>query len=263
LNSLLISQKVWESIIMNFIIDLSDSTSVSNIFYDSIMIAVDRLFKMMHYISTQKIMIVFNLINLFLDKVVWYHKAFDDIVFDRDFVFTSYFWTSLCYHLLIKWKLSIVFHSCIDDQIKKQNQTLKTYLQAYCNDVQNNWVYLLIMIEFFYNNSVYIATSITSFFAITEKHSRMKFSIKNHLKKSESIMNYTTRMKRLHKNLCYRLAEANVNYATQHDKRHFAKMYFINQLIWLNVKNIWIKKSFKKLEVKRYKLYRILKWLSR
>ncbi len=91
----------------------------------------------------------------------------------------------------------------------------------------------------------------------------MKFNIKNHLKKLKSVMNYTMRMKRLHENLRYRLAEINVDYMTQHDKRHFAKMYFINQLMWLNVKNIWIKKSFKKLEVKRYKSYRILKWLSR
>ncbi len=102
LNSLLISWRIWESIIMNFIINLSDSTSVSDIFYDSIMIVVDRLFKMMHYISTWKTITVFNLINLFLDKVVWYHETFDDIVFDRDFIFTLHFWISLCYHLLIK-----------------------------------------------------------------------------------------------------------------------------------------------------------------
>ncbi len=76
-------------------------------------------------------------------------------------------------------------------------------------------------------------------------------------------MNYTTRMKKLHENLCYRLAEANVDYTTQHDKKHSAKMYLVNQLMWLNVKNIQIKKFFKKLEAKKYKLYRILKWLSR
>jgi len=87
------------------------------------------------------------------------------------------------------------------------------------------------MIEFFYNNSVYITTLITSFFAITEKHSRMKFSIKNHSKKSESVTNYTMRMKRLHKNLRYRLAETNVDYVTQHDKKHFAKMYLVDQLM--------------------------------
>ncbi len=119
------------------------------------------------------------------------------------------------------------------------------------------------MIEFFYNNSVHIATSITSFFAVTERHSRMKFSIKSHLKKSESVTNYAMRMKRLHENLCYRLAEINVDYVTQHDKKHSVKTYFINQLIWLNVKNIWIKKSFKKLEARKYELYRILEWLSR
>ncbi len=76
---------------MNFIIDLSDSTNVSDIFYDNIMIIVDRFFKIMHYISIQKTMIAFNLIDFFLDRVVQYHEAFDDIVFDKDFIFTSYF----------------------------------------------------------------------------------------------------------------------------------------------------------------------------
>ncbi len=76
-------------------------------------------------------------------------------------------------------------------------------------------------------------------------------------------MNYVTRMKKLHENLCYRLAETNVDYVTQHNKKHSVKMYFVDQLMWLNVKNIQIKKSFKKLEVKKYESYRILKRLSR
>jgi hypothetical protein len=87
------------------------------------------------------------------------------------------------------------------------------------------------MIEFFYNNNIHIATSIMSFFVITEKYSRMKFNIKSHLKKSESIINYAMKMKKLHKNLCYRLAKINVDYTTQHNKRHSFKIYFINQLM--------------------------------
>jgi len=87
------------------------------------------------------------------------------------------------------------------------------------------------MIKFFYNNSIHIATSITSFFAVTEKHLRMKFSIKNHSKKLKSVTNYVIRMKRLHENLRYRLAEINVDYMIQYDKKHFAKMYFIDQLM--------------------------------
>jgi len=87
------------------------------------------------------------------------------------------------------------------------------------------------MIEFFYNNSIYIATSITSFFAIIKKYSRMKFSIKNHSKKSKSIMNYIMKMKRLHENLYYKLAKININYVIQHDKRYFVKTYFVNQLM--------------------------------
>jgi len=228
LNSLFISWRVWENIIMNFIIDFSDSTSILDIFYDSIMIVVNCFFKMTHYISTWKTMTAFNLIDLFLDKVVWYHETSDDIISDRNFIFTSHFWMLLCYHLLIKQKLSIAFHSCIDDQIKRQNQILETYLQAYCNDVQNDWIHLLVMTEFFYNNSIHVAISITSFFAITERHLRMKFSVKNHSKKSELVTNYTMRMKRLHENLCYRLAKINIDYMTQHDKKYFAKTYLVD-----------------------------------
>jgi len=84
------------------------------------------------------------------------------------------------------------------------------------------------MIEFFYNNSIHVATLITSFFVVIEKHLKMKFNIKNYLKKSESIINYTMKMKKLHKNLCYRFAKTNVNYMIQHDKRHFFKIYLVN-----------------------------------
>ncbi len=70
-------------------------------------------------------------------------------------------------------------------------------------------------------------------------------------------------MKKLHENLYYKLAKININYVIQHDKRYFVKTYFVNQLMWLNIKNIWIKKFFKKLEVKKYELYKILKCLSR
>ncbi len=70
-------------------------------------------------------------------------------------------------------------------------------------------------------------------------------------------------MKKLHENLCYRLAKTNTDYMTQHNKKHSVKTYLVNQLMWLNVKNIWIKKFFKKLEVRRYESYRILKHLSR
>jgi len=87
------------------------------------------------------------------------------------------------------------------------------------------------MIEFFYNNSVYIATLITSFFVITERHFRMKFSVKNHSKKSELIINYTIKMKKLHENLRYRLAKINADYTTQHDKKHSANMYFVDYLM--------------------------------
>ena len=61
------------------------------------------------------------------------------IISDRGAVFTSKFWSSLCYFLRIKQKLSMVFHPQTDGQTECQNQTLEQYLRAYVAYQQDDW----------------------------------------------------------------------------------------------------------------------------
>ena len=52
----------------------------------------------------------------------------------------------------IKQKLSTTFHPQTDGQMERMNRTMEQYLRMYCNYQQDDWVELLSLTEFFYNN---------------------------------------------------------------------------------------------------------------
>jgi len=108
---------------------------------------------MTRYVSTNKNLIVIEFVDIFFEEIICWYDIFKEIVLDRNSIFISSYWFKICYQMKIKCWLSIIFHFQTDEQIKHQNQLLKHYLHYYCNDKQNNWVNLLLLIEFIYINA--------------------------------------------------------------------------------------------------------------
>ena len=108
---------------------------------------------MVHYELVKVIINALGLAEVIIDVVVWHHDLLDSIVTDRNSFFTSKFWSSLCYFLRVKQKLSTAFHPQTDDQIERQNSTIEAYLQAFVNFKQNDLARLLLMAKFEYNNA--------------------------------------------------------------------------------------------------------------
>ena len=104
-----------------------------------------------------------GLAEVIIDVVVWYHGLSDSIDSDRDSVFTSKFWSSICYFLGIKQRLSTIFYPQTDGQRERQNITMEAYLRAFVNYKQNAWAKLVPMVEFAHNNAKNASTSYTSF----------------------------------------------------------------------------------------------------
>ena len=88
---------------------------------------------------------------------------FDSITSNCSSVFTSKFWSSLCYFLSIKRKLSTPFYPQTDSQSKQQNSIIEIYLRAFVNYKKDNWARLLLMVEFAYNNAKHASMEYTSF----------------------------------------------------------------------------------------------------
>jgi len=65
----------------------------------------------------------------------------------------------------IRSRMSTAFHPQTDGQTKRLNQTIEAYLRSFVNHEQDDWVNLLPLAEFAYNNSVTTATGMSPFYA--------------------------------------------------------------------------------------------------
>jgi len=61
--------------------------------------------------------------------------------------------------------MSTAFHLQTDGQTERLNQNIQAYLRAFVNRKQDDWVPLLPMAEFAYNNSVTTGNGMSPFFA--------------------------------------------------------------------------------------------------
>ncbi len=82
--------------------------------YDSILVIVDRLTKMVHYKPVKVMIDAPGLAEVIIHMVVRHHGVPESIIMDLGLLFTSKFWSLLCYFLGIKRKLSTVFHPQTD-----------------------------------------------------------------------------------------------------------------------------------------------------
>ena len=128
----------WKNLSIDFVTGLPISRNWKRDRYDSILVIVDQLTKMIHYKSVKVTINAPGLAEVIINVVERYHGLPNLIVTDRGFLFTSKFWSLLCYFLGIKQKLSTAFHLQTDGQTKKQNSTMEAYLRPFVNFEQNN-----------------------------------------------------------------------------------------------------------------------------
>ena len=110
------------------IVGLPSSADSKGNTYDAILIIVDCFTKMVKYISIREIIAAPQLAELFCNEIIKQYSTLRSIVTNRGSIFTSEYWSTLCYYMKAKCKLSTAFHLQINRQIECQNQVLKHYL---------------------------------------------------------------------------------------------------------------------------------------
>ena len=121
---------------------------------------------MAKYISVNKDIDAVSLANTMIDRIFSVYGIPDGIVSDRGTVFTSQYWSDICYQSKVKRRLSTAFHPQTDGQTERQNQTLEHYLRVYYNWRQDDWAELLPLAEFAYNDTIYTSIGISLFRAL-------------------------------------------------------------------------------------------------
>jgi len=148
-----IPEKPWTHILADFITKLPLAQG-----YDSILVVVDQLTKMVHFILTMEKTSAEGLVRLFRDNVWKLHGLPESIILDRGPQFAAGLMRELNGMLEIMSKLSMAFHPQTDRQMERMNQELEQYLRMFINHRQEQWPEWLGTAEFAYNNKVHSST---------------------------------------------------------------------------------------------------------
>jgi len=126
-----IPEKPWSHISADFITKLLLAQG-----YDSILLVVDRLTKMVHFIPTTEKTTAEGLARLFRDNVWKLHSLPESIISDRGPQFAAGVMRELNAILGINSKLSTAFHPQTDRQTERMNQELEQYLRMFIDHHQ-------------------------------------------------------------------------------------------------------------------------------
>jgi len=153
-----IPEKPWSHISADFITKLPLAQG-----YDSILVVVDRLTKIAHFIPTTEKTTAGGLARLFRDNVWKLHSLPESIILDRGPQFAAGVMRELNEMLGIDSKLSTAFHLQTDGQTERMNQKLEQYLRMFIDYQQEQWLEWLGTAEFTYNNKVQTSTKVSLF----------------------------------------------------------------------------------------------------
>jgi len=151
----------WQSIAMNFIMEFPVSEGC-----DQLWVIIDRFTKMAHFLPLKtEGKTVADLAVIFAREVWKHHGLPADIVSDRDSRFTSETWKEFLRLAGIRPRMSTVFHPQTNGQTEQLNQTIEAYLRAFVGKEQDDWVCLLPIAKFAYNNSTTMGNGTSPFYA--------------------------------------------------------------------------------------------------
>jgi len=146
--------------------------------YNSILVVVDRLTKIAHFIPTTEKITAEGLARLFRDNVWKLHGLPESIISDRGPQFAAGVIRELNVMLGIDSKLLMAFHPQIDGQTERMNQELEQCLRMFIDHQQEQWPEWLGTAEFAYNNKVQTSTKVSLFKANSGRDPRMGFELR-------------------------------------------------------------------------------------
>jgi len=228
-----IPEKPWMHISADFITKLPLAQG-----YDSILVVVDRLTKMVHFIPTMEKTLAEELARLFRDNVWKLHRLPKSIISDQGPQFVAGIMQKLNKMLGIESKLSTVFHPQTDGQTERVNQELEQYLRMFIDHRQEQWPEWLGTAEFTYNNKAHSSTRTSPFKANYGQNPRMGFK----RRKKEKYMRaekFVEKMKEIQEEAKATLEKAQEDMKKYADRRRSeVDEYKVEDLVMLSTKDL-------------------------
>jgi len=249
---------LWQSITIDFITNLPLLEGC-----DQLWAVIDQFTKMVHFIPLPKDGKTASDLSRIFAREVWrFHGLPSDIVSDRDSDFTSETWKEFLKLSGIRPRMSTAFHPQTNGQTERLNQTIKAYLRSFICHEQDDWVSLLPIAEFAYNNSVTSATGMSPFYANYGFHpTATNPTAANILNPASKV--YAHWMHTVHAQARKGLESAQERMHRYADpSRKQAPAYQVGDLVILNGRNIQTRRPSRKLDHKNHGPFQVEKFVS-
>ncbi len=241
-------KRCWRDVFMNYVDSLSLSIFM-NITYRYVLVFIDYLIKMKHLILITSIKVE-ETINCFYAHVWKHHDLLKFFMSDQDIQFIFDVWKHMCKMLKINAKLSMIYHSEIDNQIERINAVMKHHLWVFINYMQNDWTKWLSEVEFIINNTSSLIT-LASFFLINLNQNLcldfkfLKSLFENLMfqawNKLINVKKFIKKMKKLIEHLHDEMLIAQIIYKSHVNLScRSCFKYFVEDEVWLNACNLSI-----------------------
>ena len=245
----------WQSIAMDFITDLPASDG-----HTELWVVIDRFTKMAHFIPLrQDQKKAEDLCRVFAKEIWRLHGVPRDIISDRDSRFTSSTWQVFLAILGVRPRMSTSFHPQTDGQTERTNQVIEAYLRSYISHEMDDWVDLLPMAEYAYNNTVTSATGMTPFFANYGWHPGTvnpgKAEVSNPA--SEAYAHWARKSIETNRQMLEAARERMVKYGNR--KRTESHKYRVGDMVLLSARTLRTKRPSKKFDHKFHGPFQIEK----
>jgi len=189
LNPLPIPGHPWESIGVDFVSPLPESTNRDDSF-NSITVVICLLTSMVHLTPSRINYNACQIAELMFEEVYKHHGLPKNIISDRDILFTSVFWTHLHRLLGTRLKMSSAYHPQTDGSTERANRTMNQMLRQCVNSKQTDWVAKLPAIEFAINSARSESTGYAPFFLNTGRMPRSMLWNKSDPSEFPSVRNF-------------------------------------------------------------------------
>jgi hypothetical protein len=232
-------KRPFETITLDFITGLPPSRWRNQV-YDAILVVVDAYTKYSIYIPCRKDIDASALAELLLERVFGIFGMPKNLVSDRGSIFTSKFWSTLCYCLGVKRRLSTAFHPQSDGQTERQNQMVEHFLRCYTNFEQDDWGQWLPLAQFTYNNSKHSSTGVSPAEALMGFRGDLRIDIEAEpqIGNAPRAIEHVERLKEIREMLEDSLVKASAAQKKYYDRRHQPITFAVGDKVMLRAKNI-------------------------
>jgi hypothetical protein len=134
--------------------------------HDSIMVVVDNLTKVAHFVPVKLTHKAANIVDVYMKEISRLHGMPKTMVSDRDSKFTSKFWKGLFNGFGTNLNFSIAYHQESDGKTERVNQVIEDMLRMYVMDKPSKWEDYLHLVEFDYNNGYQASLKMNPFEAL-------------------------------------------------------------------------------------------------